>query len=180
MCFGKYDDVLVEGNPKKSISPDVFVAFWCWQKQRRTYRLWEEGKPPDFVLEFSSENTYRKDLREKKELYAEIGIVEYFLYDAERNLLPSPLMGFRLVDRGYISIQSNVDGGVASATLELELRLRGEGLGFYDFASDKWLETPADAATIRSQQAETELAQLREEIERLKLQTTSSERNPQE
>ena len=158
----------VEGNPKKSISPDVFVAFGVGKKQRRTYRIWEEGKPPNFVLEFSSENTYRKDLQDKKDLYAKIGIVEYFLYDAERRYLPSSLMGFRLVDGDYISIQPDVDGSVVSETLNLELRLRDEGLGFYDPASDKWLETPDEAATIRAEQAEAELVQLREEIERLK------------
>lgn len=49
----------VEGNPRKSISPDIFVTFGVGRKERRTYRIWEEGKPPDFVLEFSSGNTYR-------------------------------------------------------------------------------------------------------------------------
>lgn len=84
----------VKGNSRKSISPDVFVTFGVGKKLRRTYIIWEEGKPPDFVLEFSSENTYRKDLQDKKDLYAKIGIVEYFLYDAERRYLPSPLLGY--------------------------------------------------------------------------------------
>lgn len=177
----------VEGNPRKSISPDVFVTFGVGKKQRRTYRIWDEGKPPDFVIEFSSPKTYRKDLREKKALYAEIGIFEYFLYDAERNLLPSPLMGFRLAAGEYVSIQSDADGSVFSETLGLELRLRDKGVGFYDPALDKWLETPAKAATIRAEeakakaeqesiarkQAEAEVIELREEIERLKVLTTS-------
>lgn len=51
----------VEGDPKKSISPDVFVSFGIGKKLRRTYRVWEEGKPPDFVLEFSSDKTHRTD-----------------------------------------------------------------------------------------------------------------------
>lgn len=191
----------VEGNPRKSISPDVFVAFGVGKKQRRTYRIWDEGKPPDFVIEFSSPKTYRNDLREKKVLYEEIGIVEYFLYDAERNLLPSPLMGFRLEAGEYVSIQFDTDGTIFSETLGLELRLRDEGIGFYDPDLEKWLETPAEAATARAEQeavarqqaesvaqqetaarleAETELVQLREEIERLKTLTTSSQTNSQE
>ena len=179
----------VEGNPRKSISPDIFVTFGVGRKERRTYRIWDEGKPPDFVLEFSSENTYRNDLRGKKALYAEIGIGEYFLYDPERRYLPSPLMGFMLVGSDYVPIPFEADGSASSATLGLALRLRGEGLGFYDSVSEKWLQTPAEIATARAEQeaaraeqeaaraeqeaaarkqAEAEVVRLHEEIERLK------------
>ena len=150
-----------EGNPQKSISPDVFVAFGVGKKERRIYQIWNEGKPPDFVLEFSSYNTYRRDQNEKKHLYAEIGILEYFLYDPERRLLPIPILGYRLVDGEYIPIQPDADGSVYSEQLGLELRLRGDDFGFYDLNKNLWLETPAEAA-------EAELAQLREEIEQMK------------
>ena len=83
-----------EGNPRKSISPDIFVAFGIGRKERRIYKIWEEGKPPDFVLEFASKGTYRNDMRRKVELYAAIGISEYFVYDVDRRYLPRPLMGF--------------------------------------------------------------------------------------
>ena len=172
----------VEGNPRKSISPDIFVTFGIARKERRTYHIWDEGKPPDFVLEFSSENTYRNDLGAKKELYAEIGIAEYFLYDPERQYLPFPLMGFALIGREYAPISPGVNENAFSATLGLELRLRGETLGFYNPVSEKWLQTPAEAATARAEQeaaraewetdarqrAEAEIKRLQEEIERLK------------
>lgn len=179
----------VKGNPRRSISPDVFVTFGIEKKQRRIYRIWEEGKPPDFVIEFSSPKTYRKDLTEKKKLYAEIGITEYFLYDAERNLLPEPLMGFRLVNGEYVPIQPDADGSVISETVGVELRLRDDALGFYDPVLEKWLMTPTEAAILRTEQetnarqlaeakaeqeanarqlAEDEIAQLREEIARLR------------
>ena len=70
--FQDIPDVCVSGNmlmyyamkdAKKSLAPDVFVTFGIERKQRRIYRLWEEGKPPDFVLEFSSENTFKRGLR---------------------------------------------------------------------------------------------------------------------
>ena len=176
-----------EGNPRKSISPDVFVAFGVGKKERRIYQIWNEGKPPDFVLEFSSQNTYRRDQNEKKHLYAEIGIFEYFLYDPERRLLPIPILGFRLADGAYISIQPDADGNVYSEALDLELRLQDADIGFYDLANERWLETPAEAAEYRAEQAENraeqettarleveaELAQLREEINRLKSETQS-------
>ena len=191
----------VEGDPQKSISPDVFVSFGIGKKLRRTYRIWEEGKPPDFVLEFSSGKTHKTDQKEKKLLYASIGVQEYFLYDPERQYLPTPLMGFRLVEGEYVPIPESHDGGVTSATLNLELRLRGNTLGFYDAVSSEWLETPADIAEARAdeeaaradqeaaradeeaaradeeaeirKQVEVEAARLREELERLKAQNTT-------
>ena len=39
----------VEGDPRKSISPDVLVAFGLGKKPRGNYKVWEEGKVPDFV-----------------------------------------------------------------------------------------------------------------------------------
>ncbi len=51
-----------EGLMRTAISPDILVAFGLGKKFRRTYKVWEEGKPPDFVMEFSSRRTYRNDL----------------------------------------------------------------------------------------------------------------------
>ena len=212
--FKDYPDVCVsghmmmyfeEGNPRKSISPDVFVTCGVERKQRRTYRIWEEGWPPQFVLEFSSERTYRNDLRDKKALYAEIGIAEYFLCDVEGRYLPTPLMGFRLAGSDYDAIPPYADGSVPSVSLGLELRVREEGLGFYDLVLKRWLETPAEAAAAQAQRAEsaakqeaeareqaestaereaearkkaeTELARLREEIERMKASSDSPSQN---
>ena len=40
-----------EGNPRASISPDVFVIFGVSNRQRRSYKTWQEdGKLPSFVL----------------------------------------------------------------------------------------------------------------------------------
>ena len=88
----------VEGQMRTAISPDILVAFGLGKKFRRTYKVWEEGKPPDFVMEFSSRRTFRNDLDEKKAHYARMQVPAYFLYDPDRRYLPSPLMGFRLVE----------------------------------------------------------------------------------
>ena len=144
----------VPRDAKKSVAPDVFVTFGIERKQRRIYRIWEEGKPPDFVLEFSSKGTFANDLGAKKDLYAEVlGIREYFLYDAERKYLPTPLMGFRLVGTEYVPIRPEPDGKVFAATLGLSLGLRGDGFGFYDPVAERWLETPMDEAAERAEAA---------------------------
>ncbi len=171
-----------EGNPRKSISPDIFVAFGIGRKERRIYKIWEEGKPPDFVLEFASKKTYHKDLTDKMRLYADIGIQEYFLYDVDGPYLPTPLMGFRLVDGDYVEIPTNANGGILAATLGLEFHLLDDGFGIYDPDRQQWLKSAAEAAKERAEdaeeradreadaryRAEAEAAQLREELERLK------------
>ncbi len=178
-----------EGNPRKSISPDIFVAFGIGKKERRIYKIWEEGKPPDFVLEFASRGTYRNDLTGKVQLYASIGIPEYFLYDVDRRYLPTPLMGFRLVGGDYVEISPLANGGIPSATLGLEFHLLDDTFGIYDPETQEWLKTAAEDAEDRAEgaeiraedaedranqeanarhEAETEVARLQAELERLK------------
>ncbi len=160
-----------EGNPRKSISPDIFVAFGIGKKERRIYKIWEEGKPPDFVLEFASKGTYRTDLTRKVRLYAEIGIPEYFVYDVDRRYLPTPLMGFRLIGDEYVEISALASGGLPSATLGLEFHALDNSLGIYDPEAEVWLKTSAERAEQEAdarQKAEAEIARLQAELERLK------------
>ena len=113
-----------EGNPRKCISPDVLVCFGINPKLRKTYKTWEEGKAPDFVMEFSSDSTYEKDLNEKMDIYASLEIQDYFLYDAEGLFLPSPLMGFSLEDGLYMPIPPDEHEGIRSSVLGLDFRLQ--------------------------------------------------------
>ncbi len=148
-------DILIydkQGNPRSSIAPDVLIAFGIGHQRRRTYKVWEEGKPPDFVMELSSENTYENDLTRKMAHYAGMGIRDYFLYDVEGLYLPSPLMGFSLVGGGYTAIAPAGDGKVYSDALGLSFGFRGDRLGIYDPATGKWLQTAAEAATARAEQ----------------------------
>ena len=131
----------VEGDPRKSVSPDVQVSFGLGKKLCQTYLVWEEGKPPDFAMEFSSKSTYDRDLGHKMRLYASLGIQDYFLYDAEGLYLPSPLMGFTLVDGVYAPLSGDRDGGLHSAMLGLDFHVGDAGLGLYDPVAGTWLQT---------------------------------------
>ena len=176
--YEDYDDVYVSGNlliydipgkPQRSISPDVMVVFGIEKKMRRTYKTWEEGKAPDFVMEFSSKSTYKNDLNRKKTRYAHIGVREYFLYDPERSYLSDSLMGFRLNDNGkFDAIEYLPHGGLHSEVLGIEFRIQGDEIGLIDAASGEWLQTPEEKASAIAQQAEAEVARLRTEIEKLK------------
>ena len=171
----------VPRDARKSVAPDVFVTFGVERKQRRIYKIWEEGKPPDFVLEFSSGSTFKNDLGAKKTLYAEVlGVREYFLYDAERRHLPTPLMGFRLVGNTYVPIRPEADGKVFAETLGLFLGLRDDGFGFYDAVAGRWLETPMDEAAERAEEAATRADEAEAAAERAMLSQQRAEASTQE
>ena len=144
-----------QGDPRAVVAPDVLVAFGIGQKQRHTYKVWEEGKVPDFVMEFSSKTTYQNDLTDKMALYAALGIPNYLLYDAEALYLPSPLIGFQLVKGVYVPIWLGVDGGVHSDVLGLDFHIRERRLAVYDPVSGQWLQTPAEQHAARAENAET-------------------------
>ncbi len=170
-----------KGVPRRVVAPDVLVVFGIGQGPRRTYKVWEEGKTPDFVMEFSSESTYQNDLSGKRDLYAELGIQDYFLYDAEGLYLPAPLMGFQLVEGVYVEVPVGVVGGLHSPVLGLDFHVQDEGLGIYDPVVRGWLQTRAEQETVarqtaetraevaeaRAEQAEAEAAELREQLARL-------------
>ena len=167
-----------EGDPRAVVAPDVLVSFGIGQKQRHTYKVWEEGKVPDFVMEFSSKTTYQNNLTGKMDLYTTLGIANYLLYDAEALYLPSPLMGFRLVDGVYIPIPPGVKGGIHSDVLGLDFHIRERRLGVYDPVGGRWLQTPAETAEARAEQeaiarqkAEEEVKRLREQLARSQAQT---------
>ncbi len=144
-----------EGNPRDVVAPDVLVSFGIGQKRRHTYKVWEEGKVPDFVMEFSSKTTYQNDLTDKMALYAALGIPNYLLYDAEALYLPSPLMGFQLVEGVYVPVPPGVDGGIYSDVLGLDFHIRERRLAVYDPVGKQWLRTPAEQHATRAEDAET-------------------------
>ncbi len=145
----------VEGDPRKVVSPDVLVSLGIGQKTRRTYRVWEEGKPPDFVMELASETTYERDLGAKKRLYASLGVRDYFLCDIEGLYLPEPLMGWTLDGDVYRALSRASDGGLLSSVLGLKFYLFSSGdLRFYIPALDEWLLLPEEIAEARAERAE--------------------------
>ena len=87
-----------QGDGSKSVSPDLMVVLGAPKHVRSSYRLWEEPKAPDFVLEIASESTHRIDRGEKRDLYAGMGVSEYWQYDPVGNYLEPPLLGFRLIE----------------------------------------------------------------------------------
>ena len=173
-----------EGDPKKSVAPDVFVAFGVGKKRRRTFRTWEEANTPDFVLEVASPSTFKEDIGKKKRLYAsELKVKEYYIYDPYGQTVPS-FIGYRLIDGLYQEI-AFVNDRLSSEVLGLELGEHKGELRLYNPNTSEWLQPPLERAdkaekradkdeqeaeqeAIARKNAETELAQALSELERLR------------
>ena len=142
----------VEGDRDMVLSPDCYVVFGLSDaalhslsiEGNNTYLLWEVGKPPDFVLEIGSPSTGRRDTGTKRDLYARIGVPEYWRYDSSGgDFYGERLVGERLVDGEYrrFELRRESDGSVWSHSDALNLDLwwvDGE-LCFRDPVAERWL-----------------------------------------
>jgi len=154
----------VEGDPKKSVAPDVFVVKNCDPGRRRIFKLWEEAKSPSFIMEVTSKKTRRQDLGVKKETYARLRVGEYFLYDPLAEWMQPALQGFRLVEACYVSLNLKEPNGLASEQLGITFRLEAGQLALFETATGQRLQTGLE----RAQAAETRLARVEEELARLR------------
>jgi Uma2 family endonuclease len=167
-----------QGNPKKFVVPDAFIAKGLKQKRRRIYRMWVEGIVPQLVIETTSKKTKKKDTVEKPELYARLGIHEYFLHDPTSDYLDPPLQGYRLRDGKYDRIEADSHGNLWSEELGLLLRIEDDELNLFHPVSNERLltnqermirESEARQREAEARQLETEARQRAElEVERLR------------
>lgn len=155
-----------ENNPKAVVAPDVFVVFGVPNHDRSSYKIWEDGKAPDFVLEITSLATRTQDQGPKRGIYAYIGVREYFQADPTGDYLNPPLQGQQLAGDHYAPLPSAASFGgewrAYSAVLQLELRLNpatGE-LRFYDPSARRILPS--------YQEQQVELTRKEAELERKK------------
>lgn len=162
----------VEGVPQRVVAPDVFVVLGVPKRKRRIYKLWEEGRPPSLVIEVTSEDTRKKDLGSKKELYERLGVQEYLLYDPLGDYLNPRIQGFRLVGGRYVSVASDGDSSLQSSTTGLTFRMEESRLRLSDTRTGQPLLRGEEARELarRAQSAEEEAARLRAELERLRRQ----------
>lgn len=117
-----------EGNPAACKAPDVFVVVGVPKKERRIYKLWEEGEVPTLVIEITSKKTKNEDENEKPKVYAEIGVPFLFFYDPYAEYLEPPLRGSELGKDGkYHRIPGPDDGPIPCRALGLDLFLDERG-----------------------------------------------------
>ena len=126
-----------EGNSRAVVAPDVFVVVGAPVHKRMSYKLWEEPKAPDFVLEVTSHSTREVDLGRKREVYGSLGVGECWLFDPTGDWLAPRLQGLHLHEGEYRPLPSvaMLDGGSSlhSRALGLDVRLETDGsLRFHD------------------------------------------------
>ena len=147
------------GDKERKVAPDVFVVRGVPKRSRDTYQIWEEGKAPDFVLEVASPSTAGYDAEDKMDLYARLGVREYWLYDPKGGLPKPRLQGYALSGAKYRRLRGRKRAGVKvavwSRVLDLELRFEADRLRLWDPAAKEYLLTLEEEKAAR-QQAESE------------------------
>ena len=168
----------VEGDPRRSVSPDCFVIFDLSDealesiKRHNTHLLWELGKAPDFVLEIGSRSTAADDLGRKRDLYAELEVREYWRYDATGgDFYGEGLVGEYLVNGEYRRMEMRVesDGRVwgRSEVLGLDIWWNEDRLRFWDREAGHWVLSQEEEKAERLE-AEARIAELESELRRLR------------
>ena len=165
--FAGRPDVYVAGDmlvyyrlndPSASVAPDVFAVFGAaGGHPRDSWLVWREGKAPDFVLEIASESTWRRDAEEKRDIYAAMGVPEYWRFDPTGRCFTPALAGETLDGGQYRPLP--VTAGASG-----ELRGRSPVLGL-DLAVEPGLRLriydPATGQRLRNhQEAEAEILRL--------------------
>ena len=146
-----------EGNPRASVAPDTFVVFGAEDRRRQSYKLWEEPKAPDFVLEVASARTWREDEGRKRVLYERLGVREYWQHDPTGEYLGVRLKGHRLVGGAYEPqpVARSLDRTLIlrSETLGLDLLIRDGEMQFRDPVTDEPLLSHGKAVAARREEA---------------------------
>ena len=202
--FREREDVLVamelavyyrRGNNRVWLQPDVQVVHGVGRSpSRSTYLVWEEGKPPDFVLEVASPSTADRDAQHKVGEYASVGVREYWRLDPAGELTAKPLEGYVASAGGYEPVPAVAAGGrtwLWSEVLGLELRgerrERGTVLVFRDpRTGEEWasadererlaVERERQAAEERASAAEREREAAEREREAAEREREAAER----
>ena len=138
-----------KGNRAAVVAPDLMVVFGAAPHHRLSYKLWEEPKAPDFVVEVLSERTWRRDLTVKPALYQDLGVAEFWILDVI-DKLPAPVMGMRLNAAGtYDPIRPTSRGTHVSDLLGLELLDNDRNFRFRDLATGQLVPDYAESEEMR-------------------------------
>ncbi|MBP0030531.1 Uma2 family endonuclease [Roseofilum sp. Guam] len=152
--FQERDDVFVVGDllwyPRKagtltvveqslpfSQAPDIMVVFGVENKDRGSYKQWEEGNiVPQVAMEIVSPSNSKGEMEDKFRFYDYYGVEEYYVYNPQRNQLQGGLRR-----GGFLTEIPQMEGwtspllGVSFSTLSPELQVfapTGEVFGTYE------------------------------------------------
>jgi len=155
-----------------SVAPDIAVIKGVASRPLTSWRVQTTGPAPHVVFEILSAETWKKDLAEKPDLYARLGVHEYFAYDPTPSPLASAtrkrLFGWRrdpLLER-MAALVPNDDGFLWSEELASFLVPDEQLLRLFDRHRQRRL-TEAEAQAIARQAAERRAEALAEKLRSL-------------
>jgi Uma2 family endonuclease len=186
-----------EGQP--AIVPDVFVSFdvqipanW-WEKQNRVYLVWKFGKPPEIAIEIVS-NQVGGELGKKLEIYQQMRVSYYIVYDPSRQLGEQVLYIYELRGMRYVEIADTwleqvglgltLWDGVFEGRQETWLRWcdregnilpTGDELAFQAEERASQAEERASQAEERASQAEERASQAENQVEQERIAREQAE-----
>lgn len=145
-------DVLVSGDMMvhesyrgklKSAMPDLFVAFGVVERDDDwpSYKLWQDGAPPQFVMEFLSRSNKMKDLDRNFDNYARLGVQEYWIFDTPGEDIEGRVAGHRLDGQRYLPISPRPPGLHRSDVLGLDIASENDKLRFIEPSTGERLMT---------------------------------------
>jgi Uma2 family endonuclease len=147
-----------QDNPSKRVAPDVFVIFDVEPGGRDNYKIWEEGSVPSVTFEMTSPSTKKEDEGPKKQLYAQLGVQEYWQFDPKGEWIKEQLRGYRLENGQYQMITDNISV-VLQLRLEVDNRMTSSPtalIAFYRLDTSEKLLLPVellDGKAIAKQEA---------------------------
>ena len=167
------------------IVPDVLLSIGVrlpenlFPKLNRSYFVWAYGKPPEVAIEIVS-NREGKEGTEKMDIYANVRVSNYFIFDPEHHLSEETLRGFQLNGSQYTLMAD------PTATMNMV----GLGLtlwnGRYEDTDGLWLRwvdpkgellaTGAESAKKQTQRAEVEAKRAEVETNRAEQAISENQR----
>jgi len=127
-----------QGFPRMRVAPDVMVIFDVAAGGRDNYKIWEEGQVPAVVFEITSPSTQSVDSGFKRDLYAQMGVQEYWLFDPKNEWLEGQLQGYRLKDEEYAPINDR-----QSLVLGLQLSIEDKKIALHRLDNGEKLPFPS-------------------------------------
>lgn len=147
--------------------PDVFVVFGNVEVPQSSYRVWETGVVPQFVMQVASKSKHLKDRDKKAGTYEGMGVLEYWRFDPTAELFREPEYGERVLwqrlgpSGRYEPIELGPEGWARSEVLELDVCEVEGRLRFWDYMRKRFLSSHTE-----SEEEKQEERRLRADAER--------------
>jgi Uma2 family endonuclease len=158
------------GNPFARRAPDLMVIPGVGNHSRFSFRTWNEGGTvPALIIELTSRKTWQEDTGPKYDLYRQLGVREYFVFDPLSRYISPTFQGYRLKAGRYRPIRVAADRSLAS---DLGIRLRRQKRLLRVFEGDATEPIPSfDEIAAQKADLAREKERLEAELRRLRRQS---------